>query len=419
MRLYKPLLVFLFFAIVPSIFGFSISSLISPGSCQQVNSSYIICPDGVPIKISFAISAPYTPPYLGNFTVYPIQYWNVSEVMNAYETGKCVVGWSSTSVCILYLSPISPFLWNGVVKRSIPLQLVSNIYPQVVYNRSLNITIEHYITGDEATLLVYYNKTYARLASIKSSYSYFCDIYNICSPSLWYNISLASNALNAAIVQLNSSRLYASYLNITSANSTINSLYPSFQIFLNNSNNIVNNIIKARYLLANITSNYYMNKERLENCTFPNGTNYAAYLNNSINILSKYPSLNTLNSSLSYLSLIERLKENETRLINLCHRPSFSISLSKEASFKYMLYLFSGIAIILAAYAMLRLKEAREVKRMRHEYSKESTPNEREGNIGIKEVEEAEEGTTEGYFDRWLSNAIGEQKEIKKKKGKK
>ena len=73
----------------------------------------------------------YDPPYLGNFTAYPVLYWNTSEVMSTYGNGKCIVSYSSTSVCILYLNPIPPVNGNGIINRAIPLKLVSSVYPQI------------------------------------------------------------------------------------------------------------------------------------------------------------------------------------------------------------------------------------------------------------------------------------------------
>jgi len=258
--------------------SFSVSTLYSPGVCKQLNASFISCPDGVPIKVVFSLSAPYNPPYLGSFAVYPVQYWNTSEVMNIYGNGRCIVSWSNTSVCMLYLNPVPPINGNGIINRTIPLRLVSSLYPQVTFNRTINVTINHYITSGEASLLSLYNNVYANLTSIETSYNYFCKLYSVCSPALEANISSASNALSLASQQLNNSLLYASYYNISIANTTINKMYPSFQAFVNSSNKIVENIITAKYILANITNTYYVKKSLLENCTFPNGSKYSHIL---------------------------------------------------------------------------------------------------------------------------------------------
>ena len=393
--------------------SFSISTLYGPGACKQLNASYLSCPDGVPIKVIISLSAPYNPPYLGSFTVYPVQYWNTSEVMNIYGTGRCVVSWSNTSVCMLYLNPISPANGNGIINRAIPLRLTSSVYPQITFNRTINVTINHYITSGEAYLLSLYNNVYANLSSVEASYNYFCKIYSVCSPALEANISLASNALSLASQQLNNSLLYASYYNISLANTTLNKIYPSFQAFANSSNKIVENIITARYILANITNTYYTKKGLLGNCTFPNGSKYSTYINNSINMLSSYSTLNTINSSKAYLGLVKNLKANETRLINACQsKHSIGISFNSSMGFKYMLYLFGAIIIILAVYALLRLNEIREVNKVRNNYSKPPEEAESEENTGIKEVNETEvkgidEGTTQGYFDKWFSSTVG------------
>jgi len=397
--------------------SFSVSTLYSPGVCKQLNASYLSCPDGVPIKVVFSLSAPYSPPYLGNFTVYPVQYWNTSEIMNIYGNGKCIVSWSSTSACMLYLNPIPPIDENGIIKRIIPLKLVSSLYPQVTFNRTINVTISHYITSGEAYLLSLYNNVYANLTSIEASYNYFCKLYSICSPALEANISLASNALSLASQQLNNSLLYASYYNISLANTTLSKIYPSFQAFVNSSNKIVENIIKARYILANITNTYYMKRALLENCTFPNRSTYSTYINNSINMLRGYTTLNTINNSEAYLSLVKNLKANETSLINACQsKHSIGISLNTGMGFKYMLYLFGAIIIILAAYALFRLNEIREVNKVRSSYTKPEEAKSSE-NTGIKEVEGIDEGTTQSYFDKWFSSTIGSEQSRGGKEG--
>ena len=416
------------YAILLAVFGimllsslvssFSISTLYSPGVCKQLNASYLSCPDGVPIKVVFSLSAPYNPPYLGNFTAYPVQYWNTSEVMNVYGNGKCIVSWSSTSVCMLYLDPIPPVNGNGIINRAIPLKLASSVYPQVTFNRTINVTISHYITSGEAYLLSLYNNVYANLTSIEASYNYFCKLYSVCSPALEGNISLASNALSLASQQLNNSLLYASYYNISLANTTLDKMYPSFQAFINSSNKIVENIITAKYILANITNTYYAKRTLLENCTFPNGSKYSTYINNSINMLSGYSTLNTLNNSEAYLSLVKNLKANETSLINVCQsKHSIGISFNSSMGFKYVLYLFGAIIIILAAYALFRLNEIREVNKVRSSYSKPPEEAESSENTGIKEVESVDEGTTQGYFDKWFSSTVGGEQGSKEDKG--
>jgi hypothetical protein len=384
-----------------------------------------VCPDAAPIKVTISLFAPYSGPYLGNFTAYPIQYWNVSEIMNAYQNGKCVVQWAGSAICNLYINPISPIMGNGVVHRSIPIRLVSDLYPQVSYNETINITIVHNITSDESFLLDYYGQIYSRFSSINSSYVYFCGIYNVCSSKIEENLTKASTYLSNAYSEINSSKLYAAYLNETYANQTINLMYPSFEDFVNTSSIIVNNIIKAKYLLANMTSQYYANRQKLENCTFYNGTKYATYINNSIHSLSSYPIINTINGSAAYLSMVENFKANESKLISLCN-PShlLSINFTKGNGFKYMLYLFAGIIIVLIAYTILRLNELREVRKARSTYK--ASESEQSQIIMPKEEpseenEEVSEGTTEGYFDKWFSSTVGGDKgtQANQSKGKK
>ncbi len=389
--------------------AFSLSTLYGPGRCTQINESYLVCPDSVPIKVTFSISAPYSYPYLGNFTVYSVQYWNTSEAVNIYSTGPCIVPWSGTTTCIIYLNPFSPTTWNGIIKRSIPLRLISNLYPQVSYNRSVNVTISHYITSGEAYILSFYIATSSRLSSMNSTYAYFCKLYSICSSSISQNLSLASNELYLANCQINNSKLYAAFANITLANETISKIEPSFLAFTNSSNKIVNNIIEAKYILANITNSYYANKENLSSCSFYNGTKYSSYINNSINRLNSYPVLNTMNGSEMYLNLVSGLRANETKLISICRKtPNLPIKFSSSTGFRYMLYIFGLILVVLIAYSVLRLNEGRQVKKMRHEYSApKSTADE---NIGIKEVGEVSEGTTESYFDNWFSSNIAGEK---------
>ncbi|MGC8662716.1 MAG: hypothetical protein ACP5RT_02945 [Candidatus Micrarchaeia archaeon] len=410
-------------------YSFSVSTIYGPSKCAQINESYLTCPDSVPIKVTFSISALSSYPYLGNFTVFAVQYWNTSEVMNVFASGPCVVPWGGSTTCLVYLSPVPATSLNGTIKRNIPLKLVSSIYPQVSFNSSINITISHYITSGEAYVLNFYNTTNSRLASLNSTYSYFCKLYNVCSPGVSYNLSLASGALSAASSEINNSNLYASFVNITAANETINNSIPSFTRFTNSSNKIVNNIIKARYLLANITNTYYLEKEALSKCSFYNGTKYSAYLNKSINSMNSYPTLNTLNGSEEYLSALSLLKSNETNLINSCKRmPSFAANLSTTSGFHYLIYIFGIIIAILIIYTLLRINENRQVSKERSKYTvQKSEESKGDDNIGIKEIsgageveetgEESEStmGTaTESYFDNWFSKTINNKGAEKK-----
>jgi len=135
-------------------------------------------------------------------------------------------------------------------------------------------------------------------------------------------------------------------------------------------------------------------------------------------MLSSYSTLNTLNNSEAYLSLVKNLKANETTLINACEsKHGIGISFKSSIGFKYMLYLFGAIIIILAAYAIFRLNEIREVNKVRSSYSKPPEEAESNENTGIKEVESVDEGTTQGYFDKWFSSTVGGEQGNKEDKG--
>jgi hypothetical protein len=424
MRFYKYTLLF-FIAMIASTYAFSTASIFSVGQCKQVNASYLVCPDGIPIKVSFSISAPYAPPYMGNFSVYPIQYWNTSEVTNIYN-GRCIVPASETTTCFVTLNAIPIATSNGIANRQIELKLVSSAYPQMVFNESLNITIQHYETSGEQFIENLYNTTSSMLYKDNYTYTYFCSIYSICSTGISSNMTYAARAIANARSQLYNSMLEAAYANITLANATLYNMLGSFSSFANTSNLIVSTDIKARYLLTNSTNAYYKHEKELYNCTFSNGTRYSSYIGNAIKGLNNYSTLNTLNGADAYLNLSTRLNANETMLIRSCISGyAAPISIKLPIGFNLLLYLFAAVIVILLVYAALRFIDSRTVSKMREapDAKDEGAGKEAEtgiqeaagaGDIGIKEIPQSnEEGieskTTEGYFDNWFSSTISKE----------
>ncbi|MGC8710742.1 MAG: hypothetical protein ACP5RF_04025 [Candidatus Micrarchaeia archaeon] len=427
-------MLFFIATIIASASAFSTSSIYTVSQCSQTNASYLICPDGMPIKISFAISAPYSPPYMGNFSVYPIQYWNTSEITNIYGS-QCIVPASETTTCFVTVNAIPISASNGIVSKSIKLKLISSSYPQITFNETLNVSIEHYITSGELFIENLYNSTASVLETDNYTYSYFCGVYSICSANLESNISSAAHSLALAKAQLYNSMLLAAYSNITAANSTLYSIKDNFSSFANTSSAIVSAGIKAKYMLANSTGTYYKHEKELYNCTFPNGTRYSSYLSNYIKAMNNYSTLNTLSGANAYLGMATKLSSNETSLIEKCTRGAGTALIKLPIGFNYMLYFFAAIVIILLAYAALRLIDLRNVSKMRGSNAGEASAGtenalhevpeqqaEAVKDIGIKEIPQSnaeEEGigskTTESYFDNWFSSAISKKSDAEAK----
>ncbi|MGC8587083.1 MAG: hypothetical protein ACP5K9_02215 [Candidatus Micrarchaeia archaeon] len=401
----------LLLGMLQSVQGVSISPLFSgiTQKCVQLNESYISCPDGANITLTFSASAPYAP-YYGNFTVYPTDFANESMPTNIY--GRiCSVPSSSTVTCFMTIKPISLFSGNGTASRKITLLLVSENYPQVRFEQYFNITIEHYQSPFGYTILSIYrgvNSTYVNMSSV---YNYFCSTYEVCNSSLGSSLYYAGSEISKASASISNSSLQQAYAELMLANTTLTNSEAEYSSFVSMSNKISNNIIKAKYLIANATDIYLANAGKLSNCTFLNGTSYANYINSSIKSISSYSMLNTLQSSSAYLNASSKLLNNETSLVRVCYYKSNPIALPKISipSGTVLLYVAIVIIAIFAIYAISRAREYMIFKTEKESAevppinppSSESAEGQPEGS-----TESAEPLASEDSFNKWFDSTI-------------
>ena len=188
------------------------------------------------------------------FTVSQVDYANVSEPLNSFGN-QCTVASQSTTACSVTLTPIPLSMGNGTVQKSIKLKLISMPYPQLVFNRTVNVTIYHYLTPNESFYLGIYDSVHSRYLGQNLTYNYFCSAYGICNSGVSYGISVTGAYIQLATDNINHGSISQAIYNVTSANRTLNGGVLQYNLFVNTSNKIVNNVLLARYMLAN-SSNY-------------------------------------------------------------------------------------------------------------------------------------------------------------------
>lgn len=293
--------------------------------CVQLNTSYIKCQDGVSVPVTFSVAAPY-PLYYGNFTLYSVDQRNVSNPMNI-SGGQCTVHAGSSSTCVMNLIPFSIFSGNATVNRSISLNLISSTYPQSRFSTTVVVTISHYTTAFERVIVATYAKVNASYLGMNTTYRFFCATYRICSTSVKKNLTKVANLTAISLMQINSSNFQEAFANISAANGTRTALNQSFSGYVTNANLILFIINQSKSVIANETSLYQQNSQKLGGCSFPNKTSYAFFINASIADLKNYSALNNLTSARLYLNSTKRFANNETLLINLCTARSIAAPL--------------------------------------------------------------------------------------------
>lgn len=437
--LYKAMLaIAALLALLPIATAFYISPIFSGfhGNCTQLNSTFVSCDDAVPVPVSYSVSARYAQ-YYGNFSVYSTNTNNVSEPLGL--NGKpCSVPSSSTVTCMITLSAIPITAGNGIIDKTFTILLVSNNYPQVSFMDSFNVIIAHNLTGFEASLLKSFNYSYSSFVSMRMKYLYFCSTYGICPQGLGANFTSINSMLGNASASINDSTLNEAYSNLTAANYSMLHLEKPFSEFLNSSNIIANNILKARTLLATMQSDYAANSTALSRCALPNGTSYSKAINGSIARLASAESIATVGSSYLYLNETMAAKVNESTLISACTPLVHITGISLNLPSKYVLYGVAAVIVLLAFYSVSKFLSFRSVQSMRldhgtvHTATKPSdTGNEGEAAetptasnadeqkaaaaAGANAAEANQEerkpspSSLEDEFDSWLGNVIGKQ----------
>ncbi len=414
-------------------------------ACNQTSANLISCQDGKPITVAFSVSAPYAPIY-GTFTAYPTDYANETFPIDFYGS-LCTISSSSTKTCFLTLNPISPFQGNGTVAKTISIKFVSSNYPQISFTNSFNITIVHTATPETSALVSLYDSVNGTYNSMSNVYYSRCTSYDVC----WANLSGTLQATHAQLANASSqvlhSRLDAAYYNISIANRSITSMNPTYDLYVNISNRIINNVVKANYLISNATALYYNDTKQLSNCTFANGTSYDSYVSNSLAPLRTYPMLNTVSGSTGYLNLATNVSSKEDALVRACISakpilPKISIEAPSGAT-RYLEYVGVIAIVAFAIYMLLRANEFKadskwlesklerkmaEQPRLPEEAKSdaplgadvpsastsatESAPAPKQTWVAEEEKKlEDEMASLEDSFDKWLSEHIGKHEE--------
>lgn len=361
----------------------------SPNTCMQANSTFIACMDGAPIKLAFSITAPVAPSF-GSFDVTQVDYANVTEPLDIFGN-QCVVGSGATATCFVTLNPIPLSMGNGTLTKTIWFQLRSIPYPQLVFNRSVNITIYHYLSHNESIFLQSYNSAYNAYARENSTYAYFCSAYGICSAGIAYGISVEGAYLSLALDNANSGMIQQALYNVSVANRTLVGGLAQYASFVNASNRIVNNVIRTNSLLANISSSYPSYKAMLNNCTTGN-TTYLKNIETQVSNAESYPMQTTLNGSIKYLQITNNISAYVSQAIAHCSgRKSILSPFGNLFQRNTYLVILGFVVAIMVIYAILRYRSHMEVKRIRESVTEE----ERKEEVEKKDEEKRHGGQPE------------------------
>ncbi len=341
----------------------------SQNICTQGNSTYIACYDGSPMNFSFQISAPYAVGY-GPYIAY-VYNKNVSEPFSLFG-GSCSIPGGQTIECEVTVNPLPLSSGNGIIEKEIRLKLQSEPYPQLYFNKSINVTIYHYLTQNQSIFLKKYQSTFSEYQQENYTYGYFCYSYGICQENIGYGISVAGAYLGLASQNAALNKIESAMNNASIANSTLEALSVEYSLFLNNSNLIINNVIKGHYILAKTWNRFQPYSAKLYNCKTGN-TTYGKNIFTQIGNAENYPMETNLNSSYKYISLANNVSNYTDNAISVCAGVSLPGSSSgAKAGFLSGLsnkdkYIILGliIAAIVGIYLLLRFKNSKEVERIR------------------------------------------------------
>ncbi len=335
--------------------------------CSQVNSSYIACYDGVPIGISFSIGAPYSSVF-GPFTVTQVDYANVSEPLDVFGS-QCTVQSGQTVSCFATLKAIPLSAGNGTVRRTIRLQLKSQPYPQLVFNKSINMTIYHYLTHNESVFLDVFNSASSRYAQYNATYNYLCNGFGLCSSSVAYGLSVSGAYLALASANIDAGLTAQAVYNASIANRTLAGVGGLYAAYLNDSNRVMNSVIRSRYVLERARNAYQHYESSLFNCSI-GSTTYGKNILTQISEAESYPMQTTVNGSGRYSQLIANISSYTDNAIGHCGTNLGKLpgSISLGSFSKNALYIIAAIAAAIAAlFLILRFRSSKEVEKIRQE----------------------------------------------------
>ena len=362
----------------------------SQNICTQSNATFIACYDGNPMNFTFQISAPYAVGY-GPYIAYAIDNNNVSEPLNLFGS-ICSIPGGETVECMVTLNPMPLSSGNGIVIKNIRLKLQSQPYPQLSFNRSVNVTIYHYLTRNQSIFQNKYQSTFSQYISENETYGYFCSGYGICKGSIGYGISVAGAYLGLASQNAQKDDVGSAMSNVSIANDTLRAQEGEYLLFVNRSNMIINNVIKGHYLLAATWNTFKPYSSKLYNCPTGN-TTYGKNIFTQIGNAENYPMETTLNGSDRYIQTVSNISAYTSNALQKCAGVGAANSTSTGGFLSGLSnadkYIIVGIiaASIIAIYLILRFKGSREVEAMRREIEDraEEIHNERKKNKKISE----------------------------------
>ncbi len=285
----------------------------------------------------------------------------------------CNVGGGGTSVCFITLPSIPVTALNGTANRIITIDLISARYPQVNFTESFNISIEHYVNKTGYMTAILYDRASAQYADIGPEYHYFCGVYGVCNESIGIAVSDAGQDLALARTYINNSNMSGAYIQAEYASIAISSINASFEAFENRSNNVVNNIVQARYLVNGANISYADSLAMLEKCN----QTYASRMYSKINGLSSVTPQEVVNNSYSYYYAANSTESNLTNEIKVCEglNPSSSSLGQTQLSSKQiaskasaglpLTYIVLFPAALVVIYGVLKAKDMRETIRIR------------------------------------------------------
>ena len=338
--------------------------------CTQSNTTFIACYDGAPLNFTFQISAPYAVGY-GPYIAYAVDNSNVSEPASLFG-GVCSIPGGQTVECMVTLNPMPLSSGNGIVVKTIRLKLQSQPYPQLFFNRSVNVTVYHYLTRNQSIFLDKYQSTFSQYVSENDTYSYFCSSYGICQNNIGYGISVAGAYLGLAAQNVQEDSIGSAMSNATIANDTLQAMEGQYLLFINKSNTVINNIIKGHYLLASAWNAFEPYSSKLYNCPTGN-TTYGKNIFTQIGNAENYPMQTTTSGSYRYIQTVDNISVYTSNAIQKCAgikttnttgTGGFLPGLSNTDKYAIVGII---IAAIVAAYLILRFKNSKEVEAIRRE----------------------------------------------------
>ncbi len=346
-------------------------------SCAQINATSLSCADAESIGLSFPIASGY-PLYYGNFTVSQTDYANVSEPIDL-SGSRCIAG-NEPSWCAVTLRPIAFTEGNGIKNASITLRLSSTLYPEVSYNYTLNLTVYHYLTAHEKTVLHIYNSTLSSFTGYENTYNYICGTYSICNSSIGITLANVSAYMHNATLCASNSLIECAYYNASLANLTLMNSAEHISLFISNANTIINNNVQAGDTVLLAEANYTSSYALLSNCT-AGSTPYSGYFGGRIASALNYTSPVTPEGSLLYLNFSRNLSASLNSAISNCSKknaagilpakglrlPRISLGfISAMAGSSDLPYIVSAVALLaLILYMRARINAAREINMIR------------------------------------------------------